>query len=253
MNLRASTLFLVLALGVGGVAEAQLPTSDDKKEAIVERPVQAGTAGTASVSEPTKDLFDLIRDLRHKPAPPPPGPDDYKKRMIAAAPVVTYNPTSGAGIGMAGNVASYHGSPDTTRISSLVASVIGTSKKQLLLNGKINQWSLENRWHTEGDNRLYWTSQKTYGLGSDTLEGDAVNQKYDAVPVLRHDLSARGSRRLSRRRVSLQHPPRGPAGRRRGERGVAGLAIRGVLGAVRVRPRVTDVGRLHRARAPRQP
>ena len=99
--------------------------------------------------------------------------------MVAVAPVVTYNPTSGVGIGIAGNVASYHGSPDTTRISSLVASVIGTSKKQVLVNGKINHWSRENRWHTEGDNRLYWTSQKTFGLGSDTLEGDAVNQKFD--------------------------------------------------------------------------
>ena len=27
---------------------------------------------------------------------------------------------------------------------------------------------LHNRWHSEGDNRLYWTSQKTYGLGTDT-------------------------------------------------------------------------------------
>jgi outer membrane protein assembly factor BamA len=26
---------------------------------------------------------------------------------------------------------------------------------------------------------LYWTSQKTYGLGADTSEGDAVDQKYD--------------------------------------------------------------------------
>ena len=59
------------------------------------------TGGTASASEPTKDLFDLIHDLRHKPAPPPPGPDDYKRRMIAAAPVVTYIPTSGLGIGIA--------------------------------------------------------------------------------------------------------------------------------------------------------
>ena len=103
--------------------------------------------------------------------------------MIAAAPVITYNPTSGVGIGAAGNVAFYSGSPDTTRISSVVASLIGTSKKQVLVNAKINSWARDNRWHIQGDNRFYWTSQKTYGLGSDSPESDAVDQKYDAFRV----------------------------------------------------------------------
>lgn len=180
MRSRASTLLFALTLGASAVAEAQAPTSPETT--VVEELAEPGRedAATTSVSEPTLDLLDLIRQLRHKPQPPPPGPDEYKKRMIAAAPVITYGPTSGVGIGGAGNVAFYNGSPDTTQISSLVASMTGTSKQQVLVNAKINQWALDNRWHTEGDNRLYWTSQKTYGLGSDTLEGDAVDQKYDA-------------------------------------------------------------------------
>ncbi len=164
---------LAIVWGTASVAEAQQATAD-------QAPGDQAQTSNEAIGEPTKDLGDIIRDLRHKPSPAPPGPEDYQRRMVAAAPVVTYNPTSGFGVGLAGNVAYYKGSPDTTRISSLVGSVIGTSKKQLLVNGKISQWSLENRWRFEGDNRLYWTSQKTYGLGSDTLEENAVDQKYDA-------------------------------------------------------------------------
>jgi outer membrane protein assembly factor BamA len=132
-----------------------------------------------NAAEPTKDLIDLLRQLRHKPPPPPPGPEDYKQPMVALAPVLTYGPTSGVGLGFAGNVAAYRGTPKTTRISSLVASVTATTKKQVLVNAKINSSALDNRRHFEGDNRLYWTSQKTYGLGTGTPEDAAVDQKYD--------------------------------------------------------------------------
>ena len=145
------------------------------------QPAQAAAPEQESTrpAEPTKDLFDLLRELRHKPAPPPPGPEDYKKWMVAAAPVLTYGPTSGFGIGLAGNMAVYRGFPGTTRISSIVASVTATTKEQVLVNAKISSSALDNRRRFEGDNRLYWTSQKTYGLGTDTAEGAAVDQKYD--------------------------------------------------------------------------
>jgi hypothetical protein len=161
-----------------GAQEAQ-PTP--APQAAAEKPAEAGSEATGDdpAARPTKDVFDWVRELRHKPAPPPPGPDDYKKWMIAVAPVLTYGPTSGFGIGIAGNVAVYRGWPGTTRISSLVASATGTTKEQFLVNAKINSHSLENRWHFEGDNRLHWTSQKTYGLGAATPESGAVDQKYD--------------------------------------------------------------------------
>jgi outer membrane protein assembly factor BamA len=149
--------------------------------AEVQSPEQPKPAEPARdlAAEPTKDLFDLLRELRHKPPPPPPAPDDYKKWMVAAAPVLTYGPTSGFGIGVAGNMAVYRGFPATTRISSIVASVTATTKEQVLVNAKISSSSLDNRRRFEGDNRLYWTSQKTYGLGTASAEGAAVDQKYD--------------------------------------------------------------------------
>jgi hypothetical protein len=154
-------------------------TSAQEEPAPVAPVAGTPTADADGVAQPTKDLFDLVRELRHKPEPPPPGPEDYKKWMVALAPVVTYGPTSGFGVGFAGNMAVYRGTPHTTRISSLVASVTATTKEQVLVNAKINSSALDNRRHFEGDNRLYWTSQKTYGLGTGTAEDDAVDQKYD--------------------------------------------------------------------------
>jgi outer membrane protein assembly factor BamA len=171
-GLALGTALLALAARAAAAQEgAQQPAPQPAPEAPGQESV--------SPTEPTKDLFDLLRELRHKPPPPAPGPDDYKKWMVAAAPVVTYGPTSGFGVGVAGNMAVYRGFPGTTRISSMVASVTATTKDQVLVNAKINSSALDNRRHFEGDNRLYWTSQKTYGLGTATAEGAAVDQKYD--------------------------------------------------------------------------
>jgi hypothetical protein len=177
---RAFALSIGLALTAAVVA-AQEPAEGQQPRTAVGGQAQAGRteAPALEASEPTKDVFDVLRELRHRPPPPSPGPEDYRKWMIAASPVVAYGPTSGFGIGLAGNVAFYRGFPDTTHISSIVASVIGTTNEQLLVNAKLNASSLHNRWRLEGDNRLYWTSQKTYGLGGDTNEGEAIDQKYD--------------------------------------------------------------------------
>jgi hypothetical protein len=169
-----------LALGTALLALAPRSTAQEREQQSPPSPTQeAPEQERASPAAPTKDLFDLLRQLRHKPEPPPPGPEDYKRWMVAAAPVVTYGPTSGFGIGVAGNLALYRGFPETTRISSIVASVTATTKAQVLVNAKVNSSAVDNRRRFEGDNRLYWTSQKTYGLGTTTAEGAAVDQKYD--------------------------------------------------------------------------
>ena len=96
----AAVLLTALALAAGSAAQEEAP-------AQAPAPVQ----DTISPAEPTKDLFDAPRELlRHKP-PPPPGPEDYKKWMIAVARASRYGPTSGVGIGVAGNVAFTGASP----------------------------------------------------------------------------------------------------------------------------------------------
>lgn len=131
----------------------------------------------STIAVPTRDIVDVIRDLRHKP--PTAKPRDYTHLMIAAAPVVAYNPASGLGIGAAGNVAFHKGPPETTRISSVVTSLTVTTKKQLLFNAKFDVSSAGNDWLFQGDNRVYLTSQDTFGLGTSTVPEDAINTKYN--------------------------------------------------------------------------
>jgi outer membrane protein assembly factor BamA len=59
-----------------------------------------------------------------------------------------------------------------------VASLIVTTKKQLLVNGKFDVSTSGNTWVLHGDNRIYFTSQDTYGLGTSTTPEDQINAKY---------------------------------------------------------------------------
>ena len=178
----AATLVLALS-GLAGAEGPAQPLSDQE-------PVVQPAGPTASPSppgvtpspapaeaEPTKDLIDVVRELRHKP--PPEGPPDFKKRMVAGSPVLGYSPTTGVSAGVAGNVAFYRGFPQTTRISSIVASATATTKGQFLVSARMNVSSLENRWRLEADNRFYWTSQPTYGLGSDTPDDAELDMEFN--------------------------------------------------------------------------
>ena len=145
----ACPVLMTLALVWPGVAAAGGPQAAPEPPAVpapqstaaaAPQPTPAPESGAEAsvVAVPTRDIFDVIRGWRHKPEPAPPRPGDYKNLMIAGAPVISYNPASGAGLGAAGNVAFYRGDPDNTRISSLVGSLIGTTKEQLLFNAKID-------------------------------------------------------------------------------------------------------------------
>jgi hypothetical protein len=174
VRIAALALFVATAGATTAAAQAVPPSA---------RPEPAPTEATAAteVAVPTLDLFDLLRRLRHKPpvSEPGPGASDYKKLMIAAAPVVGYNPANGFSIGAAGNIAFFRGDPATTRISSLVTSLTLTTKEQLNFNAKFNVLTPQDRWNVVSDNRVYLTNQDTYGLGTDTTSDQAVNVKFD--------------------------------------------------------------------------
>ena len=99
--------------------------------------------------------------------------------MTAVAPVIDDSPTSGAGFGVAGERRLLHrlrrGRPSP---SSIVASAIFTTKKQLLVAAKVDTLGVENGSRMTADGRFYNTSQDTFSLGTGTSEDDAVNQQY---------------------------------------------------------------------------
>ena len=131
----------------------------------------------------TVDVTDLIRHLRHKPPPDQTAATDHRKPMRAIAPVIGYKPSTGLTFGGAGNVAFYRGDPKTTHVSSLVASLTFSLKKQTSLFARFGLFTEDDRWFVEGDNRFQWTSQDSYGLGTSTIPADRVNMKYDYFRV----------------------------------------------------------------------
>lgn len=172
--LAAALLLLVAA----GSAEAQAPPPGGKPAAATDKQAAATSPGTEAF-----DLFDLIRKIRHKePTPEQQAASaDPKARMLALAPVIGYKPSSGALVGVAGNSARFLGDPKTTRISSTVASLTYSTKNQTSVNIRFGAFGADDRWLLDGDNRLQWTSQDTFGLGAATSPDESVNMKFDYI------------------------------------------------------------------------
>jgi outer membrane protein assembly factor BamA len=142
----------------------------------------ADTARAQTVEPETVDVIDLWNHIRNKPENPPAEPGD-QKAMKALAPVIGTKPSSGAFVGVAGNVAFFKGEPATTRISSVVTSVTYSTKQQTSVTGRFLVFSRGDAWRIEGDNRAQWTSQDTYGLGTATPADAAVDAKFNFFRV----------------------------------------------------------------------
>jgi hypothetical protein len=159
------------------IVQAQtVPAGPTATGAQAEKP-----AASASTTE-TFDLIDLWHKVRRKKLTPEEeaAAADPKTRMRAIAPVIGYKPSSGAMIGLAGNAARFLGDPATTRISSAVASLTFSTKNQTSVSVRLDASGSEDRWSLDGDNRLQWTSQDTFGLGTTTPD-DPVNMKFDYI------------------------------------------------------------------------
>jgi hypothetical protein len=147
--------YLLLAILVMAVpSAAQAPEPDTA--------LQPAAAPAAE----TMDAFDLLRRLRDKDAEAQAQPWDYRKPMIAFAPVIGAKPSSGVLLGAAGNVAFYRGDPAGTHISSLVTSLTFSTRKQTSVTNRFTMFGASNRWRLDGDDRLQWTALDIYGLGT---------------------------------------------------------------------------------------
>jgi hypothetical protein len=168
-------LVVLIVLGAGAPLGAQDLPPQPPQAAAQAQTDQVGEADPALL-----DVFDLLRLWRHKDQRGKVQPAwDYRKPMVAFAPVVGAKPSSGLIFGAAGNVAFYRGDPRTTHISSAVVSATISTKKQTALSARFTAFTRDDRWRLEGDNRAQWTSQDAYGLGTGTVSADKVNAKYD--------------------------------------------------------------------------
>ena len=153
--------FLTALVMMAAAAAAQTPPPNAESKQAPDQPVE------------TIDIFDLLRKLRHKGQDVQPEPWDYRKPMMAFAPVIGAKPSSGVLFGAAGNIAFFRGDPSTTLISSMVASVTFSTKKQTSITNRFTMFAPGNRWRFDGDDRFQWTSLDTFALGTsaDTREG----------------------------------------------------------------------------------
>jgi len=147
----------------------------------------AALAQDQSPAQATLDVGDLWRDLRHRDqtpqTEPAAAPQKESRRFLVVAPTIGSKPTTGFTGGLNGNMAFFRGDPKTTRISTLTGGVRVSQKKQVLSGFRLSMFTADDRWYVQGDHRLQWTSQNTYGLGADTLKAGAENVKYDGLKI----------------------------------------------------------------------
>jgi hypothetical protein len=164
------TLCLGLACTIAGRARAQ---------------DQDGVPIVATATPDTLDAGDLWRRVRHEAAP---DADqrlalEARKPFFVIAPSVGSKPSTGVNAGVAGNVAFVSGDASSTHLSSVSGGLKISQKGQTLTGLKLAVFLPDDRWFVQGDNRLSWTSQNTYGLGGTTPSADAENLKYDALRI----------------------------------------------------------------------
>ena len=123
---------------------------------------------------PQKDLPQLIWEWRKK-VPSKKKPD--KPGMLIIVPSIGSNPANGFMLGVAGQYA-YSPKAPGSLYSLVSAGVTVTTKKQIIVQIKNNIFTRNNRLFLSGDWRYLIFSQATYGLGTNSPEGGALDYQY---------------------------------------------------------------------------
>ncbi len=88
------------------------------------------------------------------------------KLYLSPLPALSYSPTFGWIFGGAASAGIYFGAPSTTGMSNAMITATYSSKNQLMFTAKSNVYLADNKWFLLGDQRLFFSSQPTYGLGT---------------------------------------------------------------------------------------
>jgi hypothetical protein len=161
-----------VCLWLGLLLATVSPVSAQDQEDAPRREAHSAISG---LFQPTLDAGDLWHVLRHGRADPLAGdpgasaPTPARNHFFVAAPTVASKPSTGLSIGLNSNLAFFSGDEKTTHISSVSGGVRFSQKKQVLSGIRFNIFTPDDHWFLQGDNRLSWTSQNTYGLGADTI------------------------------------------------------------------------------------
>jgi hypothetical protein len=93
-------------------------------------------------------------------------PNKISQFNIIPLPAIAANPTAGWMFGVAPGASWFLGDPSNTHLSSLLGTVIFTTKKQWIITLKANTFFAGDAYNLLSDMRYFITSQPTYGLGT---------------------------------------------------------------------------------------
>jgi hypothetical protein len=119
-----------------------------------------------------KDLPQLIREARNKTAKV----KDAGAGSLILVPIVGSNPATGFMLGIGGQYA--FKMKGSEQFSLLSGSLQATTKSQFLILLKNNVYSKNERFFYTGDWRFQIFSQPTYGLGTNSPEGGALDYQF---------------------------------------------------------------------------
>ncbi len=120
-----------------------------------------------------KDLPDIINSWKKKSKPPKP----EKSGSLLLIPTITSNPATGVAIGVGGQYAFREKKPGSL-YSSVNGSATYTTKNQFMFSVKNNIFLKDDKVFLSGDWRILLFSQSTYGLGTSSPEGGALDYQY---------------------------------------------------------------------------
>ncbi len=94
-----------------------------------------------------------------------------KKLYPSYLPIIGYNPALGLVFGVGVSAGMLTGNQKTTHVSSALANVSVTTKKQINFNVRANVYLPNDEWILQSDFRFLIFSQRTYGLGINFMNG----------------------------------------------------------------------------------
>jgi hypothetical protein len=115
---------------------------------------------------PQVDLRDKLRQWFYKKPKKEEFTMEQGKLYKAFLPIIGYTPAYGFLIGTGVSASMLLGDPGTTNISTALANVNFTTKDQIVINLRTNITTKNNNWVLQGDYRMLFYSQPTYGLGT---------------------------------------------------------------------------------------
>ena len=132
-----------------------------------------------------------IGDVWRWSSAPQPGTERTagRQRFLVIAPTIGSKPTTGLTAGVNGNMAFFCRRSGDDASRRCRADSGSPRKSRFCPVCGIPVFTANDRWFVQGDNRFSWTSQNTYGLGTDTIRLSAENVKNATSSRCRDDLS----------------------------------------------------------------